>query len=208
MSGTAGPSDLDLIRRFQAGPGSREGREAAASLIERYVDRMLAWCFLQTRDRDRAADLAQDAALEILRSLHQYRGESSVSTWIYSVTRHTCLRSFRRPNVFSSEVEDFDALPSPAESHEDVVDRERELEALLALMNDTLEPGEATALWMRCVEGAPVEHITRALGLTSASGARGLLQTARRKLQRAREARGVEPEGGGATGRPVRGGRP
>jgi hypothetical protein len=41
----------------------------------------------------------------------------------------------------------------------------------------------------------PVDEITRVLNLENATGARGLLQTARRKLRAARGGAGEEPGG-------------
>jgi DNA-directed RNA polymerase specialized sigma24 family protein len=40
-------------------------------------------------------------------------------------------------------------------------------------------------LWLRCFEKVPVDEITRMLGITEASGARGVLQRARRRLRAA-----------------------
>ena len=40
-------------------------------------------------------------------------------------------------------------------------------------------------MWLRAYEGMSVEDITRMMKLNGASGARGLLQTARRKLRAA-----------------------
>ena len=50
---------------------------------------------------------------------------------------------------------------------------------------------------MRCNERMPVDEITRVLDLKTATGARGLLQTARRKLKAARERQ--DQEQGGST---------
>jgi len=41
------------------------------------------------------------------------------------------------------------------------------------------------ALWLRCFEHMPVDEIGRVMRLENASGARGLLQRARRKLRAA-----------------------
>src|SRR4029079_14118106 len=63
-----------------------------------------------------------------------------------------------------------------------------EEQAMEALLRDHLSPLELQAIWLRCFEGLPVPEITRLLGLTHASGARSVLQSAREKL-RARLAR-------------------
>ena len=54
-----------------------------------------------------------------------------------------------------------------------------------ALLRDHLSPLEQEAIWLRCFEGLPVPEVTRLLGLTHASGARSVLQSAREKLRTA-----------------------
>lgn len=196
MTGPAGsrePPDEELVRAIQSGPADDAGRAASETLLGRYAERIYLWCYRVVRSHEEALDLSQDVALEVLTSLHQYRGESRFSTWLYSVTRHRCLRARRRPSLFVDEPPDFDTLESGGRPPDREVEERLDEESLLELMRSALEPDEATALWMRCVEGATIEHITRGLGLTNASGARALLQTARRKL---RAARGATGDGG------------
>jgi DNA-directed RNA polymerase specialized sigma24 family protein len=52
-----------------------------------------------------------------------------------------------------------------------------------------LEPQEQQAIWLRCVERMPVDDVTRILGVDGSSGARAVLQRARRKLRAAIERR-------------------
>ena len=56
---------------------------------------------------------------------------------------------------------------------------------MVSAMRDALTPLEQTALWLKAYEGMPVNDINRLLGVTDESGARALLQTARRKLRAA-----------------------
>jgi DNA-directed RNA polymerase specialized sigma24 family protein len=89
---------------------------------------------------------------------------------------------------------DADALPGREPSIEDAfLARESETRVLRAL-DHALDERERTALWLRCVEGRSVEDITDLLGLDAASGARGLLQTARRRLRSALERGGLPRE--------------
>ena len=56
---------------------------------------------------------------------------------------------------------------------------------IYALIRSALEPEEQKVIWLRCFDRMPVEEITRVLGIESASGARSVLQRARRKLRAA-----------------------
>ncbi len=58
-------------------------------------------------------------------------------------------------------------------------------EELLALIRVSLDEVEQQALWLRCFEKMPVDEITMLLGIEEASGARAVLQRARRKLKAA-----------------------
>ncbi len=76
-----------------------------------------------------------------------------------------------------------DTGPSPARELEE---RQSE-EALHATIRDHLTRLEQDALWMRCVERVPVDEITRLLAIEDQSGARAVLQRARRRLRAALE---------------------
>ena len=64
-------------------------------------------------------------------------------------------------------------------------------EALLSLIHKTLSKEEQMVLWLRCVEKIPHSTLNEVAGTELASGARGVLQRARRKLRAAIES---EPE--------------
>jgi RNA polymerase sigma-70 factor (ECF subfamily) len=48
-----------------------------------------------TRNVDVAEDLCQDSLLQIHKKLHNYKGQSRLSTWIFRVTSNTVLMHFR-----------------------------------------------------------------------------------------------------------------
>ena len=56
-----------------------------------YGDRMLGLAVSILGDRAAAEDAVQDVMIRIWRALPQFRGDASISTWIYSITRNRCL---------------------------------------------------------------------------------------------------------------------
>lgn len=86
-----GQAEADLIRACITG-------EAAAweMLIGRYQGRVYNVTYHMTQDHDRAADLAQEAFIQILKSLPRFRAEASLSTWIHGLTMRVCLHHMRR----------------------------------------------------------------------------------------------------------------
>jgi RNA polymerase sigma-70 factor (ECF subfamily) len=74
-------------------------REPFERILEQHRDKVfrLAWSILGNRAA--AEDAAQDVFLKIWTALPGFRGESSISTWIYAVARNTCLTRRQRENA-------------------------------------------------------------------------------------------------------------
>lgn len=190
---TLGDAELvDLVRS-----GGPRGEVAAAELFGRYHTRVYAWCRRYRRDPEQALDLAQDVLLTAWRSLATWEGKAPFGGWLFVVTHHACLRAARARPLARDEDCELEDLPDPRPDPASDLEDRQEREALLALVRQNLDPQEQRAVWLRCAEHMPVDEITRVLGLHSASGARGMLQTARRKLKAARDR---QDRDGNATG--------
>ncbi|MBL9032766.1 MAG: sigma-70 family RNA polymerase sigma factor [Phycisphaerae bacterium] len=91
-----------LVRAIQRGEGAspasgaRPGTAAAwAELLARYQDRLFGVCFRMVGDREKAADLTQDAMVKIIEGLDSYDGRAKLSTWMIRVTMNVCLSRLR-----------------------------------------------------------------------------------------------------------------
>ena len=183
--------DRQLLDTARRDPASAESRNAASELLRRHQRQVYVWCFRYTRDHERAIELAQDVLLSAYRSLGTFEGRSQFSSWLYMIARNRCLRAVRAPRLVRDDDVDLDALPHPDGNPERLFeDREGE-ERLRRLVMDHLDADERQALWMRCFERLPVEEIGRTLQVDNISGARALLQRARRKLRAALEQEGL-----------------
>lgn len=176
--------DTELVALIRA--GGTQAEAAAGELFGRYQRRVYAWCRRYLHDSDAALDLAQDVFLVAFRSLGTWEGKAPFGGWLFKVTHHACLRAVRNRQLVRDDDFVLEDLPDPRPDAASVLENAQEREALLSLVKRNLNPQEQRALWLRCAERMPVDEITRVLGLESASGARGLLQTARRKLLAAR----------------------
>ena len=65
-------------------------------IVRQYQDRIFRLAFSILGDRGAAEEAAQDALLRIWRGLPRFRGESSLSTWIYAIARNACLTALAR----------------------------------------------------------------------------------------------------------------
>ncbi len=184
------PTDEQLIGTYLEEPGSDAAQRAAGTLFERHQRRVYLWCLRMVRDHDRALDLAQDALLLAYRSLGSFHGRARFTSWLFAITRNRCLSELRgRPRRDAGD-EVLEQVVDPSQRLDDAFFERQDMREVLELMQTVLEPLERRALWLRAYEHMPVDEITRLLDISSASGARGLLQTARRKLRAARRPRG------------------
>lgn len=175
--------DEELVRIAQANPHLPAGRKALAQLMYRYQDRLYSWCYLQVRDRERALDLVQDTMLAACQGLGRFEGRSRFSSWLFAIARYRFLGGVRAPRLLIDDAAELNDVASSIPTVEEEYVRREQEARLMAVIDQVLEPTEHLALWLRCVECKSVDEITRLLALESKSGARGLLQTARRKLR-------------------------
>lgn len=174
-------SDEDLVDLVN------DARDLAAAdeLFGRYHARILAWCRRIVRDPERARDVAQDAQLKALRRLHRFERRAKFSTWLFVVVRNTCLTAVRPVSLVRDHEADLDAFVDPNPGADERLAATQDEATLRALLDTALEDDERRALSLRCFERLPVESITEIMGLENRSGARALLQKARRKLRAA-----------------------
>ena len=70
-------------------------REAFDLLLAEYRNKVFRLCSSMLGDRAQAEDIAQDVFMRIWKALAGFRGQSSLSTWIYAITRNTCLTAIK-----------------------------------------------------------------------------------------------------------------
>jgi RNA polymerase sigma-70 factor (ECF subfamily) len=101
----------------------RSGRrtDAFEALLLAYQDKVFRLCYSMLGDRAQAEDAAQDSFLRIWKALDRYRGESSLGTWIFSITRNVCLTAIskRRTSVPIEQAEP--AKPEVPDRQRDIV---------------------------------------------------------------------------------------
>lgn len=152
--------------------------------------------------RSHAEDLLQDVFLTAHRKLDQYRGESSLGTWLFRLASNVCLDFLRsRGNRNAQMTGEFDEQFAPEEITAGrtgrvlrVVDR-IDLERALA----ALPPGCREVFVLHDVEGFEHGEIARMLGVAEGTS-KSQLHKARMRLRRSLTSAGDVTTG--ACGRP------
>src|SRR5688572_17970682 len=91
----------------------RSGDDAAfRELIDRYKNLVYGVILRTVDDRSNADDLAQEVFLRVHKGLPAFRGESSLSTWLFRITRNVCAEvRDQRQFLQSLDADDDDRLP-------------------------------------------------------------------------------------------------
>lgn len=180
----AGIPDWELVKQARA--GTPAGKAAAGELLRRYRRPVYVWCLRYVGEHERALDLAQDVLLAAYQRLEEFEGRAAFSSWLFVIARNRCLNEIR--NDARREDIEPDSLVDGATGFDERLESEMQGQRLLDLAARVLDEDERKALWLRYSELLPVEEITALLNLDQKTGARALLQRARRKLRAAWEA--------------------
>jgi RNA polymerase sigma-70 factor (ECF subfamily) len=85
-------------------------------IVKNFSGKVMRLAYSILGNRALAEDLTQDVFVRIWRALPAYRGQSSVSTWIYSITRNTCLTALKRARANNAISLDEPLIRAEAES--------------------------------------------------------------------------------------------
>lgn len=81
----------DIIQRILNGE-----KELFRIMVDRYGGMILSMLYKMTGSREDAEDMAQETFVKAYFALGRYRGESSFSTWLYSIAYHMAVSSLRK----------------------------------------------------------------------------------------------------------------
>ncbi len=166
-----GRSELELMRRV-----SRRDRAAAAALFDQHADELFRYVVRRIGRAD-AEDVLQEAFKRALVSASSYRGEGSLRSWLYAITRHVLLERWRDRIDPRSLVDAVDLGPGP----ESLALRGEQQRRLLWAL-ERLPDEQAIVLELHRADGLSHEEISQLLGIRPA--------TSRKRLQRALRALG------------------
>jgi RNA polymerase sigma-70 factor (ECF subfamily) len=165
---------------------ARDGDKGALEeLLERHQGRVYRFGIKMCRDPEDAKDVLQDTLLAMARGVRDFRGVSSISTWLYTIARSFCIKK-RRKGKFDPEREeslDTDAAPEaarladPARAPDDAL-AGKEVEQVLERAIRSLDPMYREVLLLRDVEGLTAPEVAEVLGLST--------QAVKSRLHRAR----------------------
>lgn len=95
-SGNTDPADRELIAAVAA--GGRKAEKALEALYKTYDRRLRGFLTRQGFSYQEAEDALQDVFITVFTKANTYKGEGSVSSWLFSIARNAALQRLRKQN--------------------------------------------------------------------------------------------------------------
>jgi RNA polymerase sigma-70 factor (ECF subfamily) len=179
-----GGREAALIQRCAA-----RDEDACAELVSEHQRMVYQLSLNLLGDHNEALDLSQEVFLRVFRTIHNFRGQSALRTWIYRIVVNQARnrqrwwrRRHRSQQVSLDEhIRDHGELPEKRTNGDpDTLLNRKELAEQIRTALDNLPFDQRTALVLREIDGLSYEEIGYSLGIA--------VGTVKSRLARAREA--------------------
>ena len=157
-------TDSELLTAAQAGEAT-----ALEEILERHEKQVFRFGLRMCGSEDDAREVLQDTLLAAFRGLHDFRGDSTLSTWLYQIARSFCLKRRRRSAGEPDSLQSIDdpeatAVATEAEPADERA-HAREIGELLQAAILALPEAQREVIVLRDVEGLPAEEAAHVLGI-------------------------------------------
>jgi RNA polymerase sigma-70 factor (ECF subfamily) len=160
-------SDSELVAAVR----ERGDQKALDALLERHLHAIWRFGIKMCRNAEDAKDVLQDTMLAAARTAREFRGDSSVSTWLYTIARSYCIKKRRRSKFAPDahvELEDASMygheLTASGPSPDDAASS-GEIAAALERALGELDVSQREVILLRDVEGLTAPEVGAVLGL-------------------------------------------
>lgn len=171
-----------LIKKIKSGD-----MEAFSDLVLQYEKRAFNFAYRILKDAHLAEDATQEAFLRVYSKIDTFLGNSSFSTWFYTILNNICLdilrKKSRQPDALSipqtsSDDEEYELQIEDKSAGPHEVLQKKDAAALLEKAIDLLSVEHRSVIILRDIEGREYDEIAKILNIS--------LGTVKSRLSRAR----------------------
>lgn len=172
--------------------GLKDGDESAfRELVETHKDRIYNTALGIVQNAEDAEDVAQEVFIQVYRAIHNFKGESKLSTWLYRIatTRSLdLLRSRKSKKRFGSLTRLFGEnnepdVEVPDFNHPGVALDQKENAARLFKAISQLPDNQKTAFTLHKMEELSYQEVSEVMG-TSVAAVESLMHRAKQNLRK------------------------
>jgi RNA polymerase sigma-70 factor (ECF subfamily) len=151
--------DRQLVARCLDGDVAAE-----RALYDAHVERIYRLAYRMAGDGDLAADFTQETFIRAFQRLEQFRGESSLATWLHTIAVSVALNGMRKVKRLRTRTDTMDAIadmPAAGTFAGLTADLRARLHSAIDALSEKLRP----VFVMHDVEGYTHEEIAGTLGI-------------------------------------------
>ena len=150
--------------------------EALDELLRAVQPQLYRYSMKMCRHEQDAEDVLQDSLMTLARSFRDFRGASSLSTWLFSIARSFCIKKRRRSKFAPTHEESLDGL-SPTDQQRitsqtptpDAYLESAEIWRQVQWALHRIEPDYREVLVLRDIEGLSAKEVAEVVGLSVAA---------------------------------------
>lgn len=157
-------------------------RKAFQQLYELFSEKVYNTSLSYAQNEQDAEEITQDVFTRIFRNAAIFKGEATVSTWIYRITINTSLNHIKRRKRFSFLKFGAESIQSDFE-HPGVLLENKENAKVLFKVINTLPESQKTAFILSFIEDLPRQEVADIMEI-SLKAVESLLQRAKRNLRK------------------------
>lgn len=144
---------------------------AFSELIDTYKDLVFSLAIKMIKNREAAEEISQDTFIKAYKNLSKFKGGSKFSTWLYTITYHTCLDALKKNKNHSNSFEINEITLNNIQSTDNALQTLERKER--AKIMDTcllqLPEDERSILWLFYYEELTLKEIMEVTSLTEAN---------------------------------------
>ncbi len=144
--------DMELARRCSAGD-----RAAQQTLFQDYRARVHATLYRILGSNRDMEDLIQDSFLQVFRSIHSYRGDARLATWVSRVSARVAYAYLSKRKLATVALESAAEPIGNTDTERQIIARQATERLYQAL--DAIDPKQRIAFALHVIDGRPLKEV-------------------------------------------------
>jgi RNA polymerase sigma factor (sigma-70 family) len=181
-------NEKNFIKKLQKG-----NQIAFGQLLDAYQQKVFGTCISLIPNKEDAEDVSQEVFIAVFKSIHQFKENSKLSTWIYKIATNKCLEFIRKKNakkrfsfmqtILGNEIPLDKTSYFTEVNHPGILLENQEKSALIFKAIDTLTESQRIIFTLAKIDEKSYQEIAEITG-KSLSSVESILFRAKKALQK------------------------
>ncbi|KGX85951.1 RNA polymerase sigma factor SigX [Pontibacillus litoralis] len=141
-------------------------------LYEKYHQDVYQFIYFMVKNREQTEDLVQEVYIKIMKSYHNFKGESSEKTWIFSIARHVTIDHFRKQKRKRDKLLEFfdwgdkwESIQDDAPLPDEIAEQKESIQTMYRCL-DQCTVDQRSVLILRFIQSMSLKETAEILNMT------------------------------------------